>query len=112
VDRRLDIDEIRAYFRQEAYELSMHAQQERLEEDLDIVDIEEAIRNGVILENYPDDPRGPSCLILGHAAGRPVHLVVGWARGGEVGRRIPRLITIYEPQPPKWVDPRRRGGRP
>lgn len=111
-ERRLDIAEIRAQFGQGAYEVSMHAQQERLEEDLDVVDIEEAIRNGVVLEDYPDDPRGPSCLILGYAAGRPIHLVVGWARERESGRRIPRVITVYEPQPPKWVDPRMRGGRP
>ncbi len=49
----------------------MHAQQERLEEDLDLVDIDEAITNGVILEDYPDDPRGSSCLILGTRLGVP-----------------------------------------
>jgi hypothetical protein len=68
---RLDIDEIRDLFSQGAYELSMHAQQERLEEDLDLVDIDEAITNGVILEDYPDDPRGSSCLILGTRLGVP-----------------------------------------
>jgi len=89
----------------------MHAQRERLEEDLHIVDIEDAISNGAILEDYPDDPRGPSCLLLGYAARRPIHMVVGWARERKAGRRIPRLITVYEPQPPRGVDPRTRGGR-
>jgi len=33
-------------------------------------DLEAAIRNGVIVEDYSHDPRGPSCLILGRATGR------------------------------------------
>lgn len=39
--------------------------------------IEEAIANGAIIEDYPGDPRGPSCLILGHSGQQPVHVVCG-----------------------------------
>jgi len=28
-------------------------------------EIEEAIWGGTVIESYPDDPRGPCCLILG-----------------------------------------------
>ena len=47
--RGLDLGEIRARFSEGVYEMSMHAQQERLEEDVDIVEVEAAISTGVIL---------------------------------------------------------------
>jgi hypothetical protein len=52
----LDIDEIGQLVRQERYEFSIHTQQERLEEDLDVTEIETALVQGEILEAYPDDP--------------------------------------------------------
>jgi hypothetical protein len=40
--------------------------------------IERAIETGTLIESYPNDPRGPSCLILGHPLeGRPLHVVCG-----------------------------------
>lgn len=107
----LDIDEIRRHFSRGEYEISLHAQQERLEEDLDVADLEEAVARGEVLEDYPDDPRGASCLIVGYAGPRPIHLVIGWAKAPAAGQRVLRIITVYEPQPPKWTTPRTRGGR-
>lgn len=60
---------IQRLFRDGKYEVSLHAQQERLEENLDLADIQNA---GEILEQYPDDPRGESCLLLGFVAGREI----------------------------------------
>ena len=56
----MDLNEIQQLVRQGRYEFSIHAQQERLEEDLDVAEIEEAIAHGEILEEYPADPRGES----------------------------------------------------
>jgi hypothetical protein len=106
----MDIQEIRQLMRQGAYEFSMHAQQERLAEDLDVREIERAITQGEMLEAYPHDPRGESCLILGYAGVKPIHAVLGWARGREERKRILRIIMVYLPKPPKWSDPRTRGG--
>lgn len=61
-------------------EVSLHAQQERLEEDLDISEIENAITGGEVIEDYPHDPRGASCLVAGKAGAKSVHVVLGWAR--------------------------------
>jgi hypothetical protein len=108
----MDIHEIRQLIRQGTYEFSMHAQQERLAEDLDVTEIEEAITQGEILEAYPHDPRGKSCLIAGYAGIKPIHAVLGWAKCRGEGERILRIITVYLPQLPKWSDPRTRGGRP
>ena len=107
----MDIHEIRQLIRQGAYEFSMHAQHERLAEALDVTEVEEAITQGEILEAYPHDPRGESCLILGYASIRPIHAVLGWAKSKGEGKRILRIMTVYLPQPPKWSDPRTRGGR-
>lgn len=60
-------------------------------------DIEEAIRNGIIIEDYPDDPRGPSCLILGRSGGRTLHVVCGRLEEEQI-----LIITGYEPDPAEW----------
>lgn len=102
----MDLQEIQRLLMEGRYEISFHAQQERLEENLDIEQIEEAIvHSGEILEQYPDDPRGESCLTLGFAGDVAIHVVLGWAT------RVLRLITVYKPTLPKWLDPRTRGGR-
>lgn len=106
----MDLQEIQQLVRQGDYEFSFHAQQERLEENLDITEIEAAvIGTAEILEEYPHDPRGESCLVLGFAGSRPVHVVLGWADRKRDGRKILRVITVYIPSLPKWTDPRIRG---
>ena len=59
------------------YAFSIYAQQERLEEDLIVTEIEAALVQGEIVEAYPDDPRGESCLVLGYAGTKPIHAVLG-----------------------------------
>jgi hypothetical protein len=61
----MNIKSIRARIAKQEYEISFHAEKERYAEDISLDDIEQAIENGEILENYPEDPRGRSCLILG-----------------------------------------------
>ena len=109
----MDLEEIQSLIREGKYEYSFHAQQERLEENLDVAEIEEAILNhGEIVEQYPHDPRGESCLVLGFVSVQPTHVVLGWARRKREGEKILRVITVYRPTLPKWKDPRTRGERP
>ena len=50
----MDLGEIQRLLRDGKYEVSFHAQQERLEEDLDLIQIESAIIDqGELLEEYP-----------------------------------------------------------
>lgn len=68
-------------------------------------EIEEAMINGEILEDYVNDPRGPSCLVLGYGReGYPIHLVCG-----QTPSKALRIITVYIPTPPRWIDPKTRG---
>jgi hypothetical protein len=54
----MDLQEIQQHVRHGNYEFSSHAQQERLEENLDITEIEAAVvGTAEILEEYPNDPR-------------------------------------------------------
>ena len=60
--------------------------------------IEQAIETGSVIEDYPDDQRGPSCLILGYIGkGNPLHIVCGYSATEE-----PLIITAYEPSPEEW----------
>jgi len=103
--------EIQRLFRQGRYQISIHAERERLAEDLDIVELEQAVGNGEVLEEYADDPRGWSCLILGYAGTKPIHLVIGWVSSGGQNLGRVRIITVYLPNPPWWRTPRERGER-
>ena len=108
----MNIDEICQLIREKRYEISLHAQQERLEDDLDISDVEAAIVHGEIIEDYPNDPRGASCLVAGQAGIKSIHAVLGWARKRDGSERVLRVITVYRPQLPKWTDSRTRGDKP
>lgn len=52
---------------------------------------------GRLVEDYPDDPRGHSCLLLGPGdGGRPIHVVVA-PKGDYLA-----VITAYVPDPTQW----------
>lgn len=81
----MDLEEIRRLLRAGHYEVSFHAQQERLEEDLDLAQIEAAIvGHGELLEQYPNDPRGRKLPDTGFCRRAPG---ARSARVGENGRR-------------------------
>lgn len=101
----MDIGEIQEKVRREEYEISFNAEKERYSEDITIHDLETAIYNGEVLEEYPDDPRGPSCLILGYSRNQLIHIVCGYTLTKWI-----RVITVYTPKPPRWIDERIRTG--
>lgn len=104
---RITLDWIRDQVHSEAYEFSEHAERERQADRMTIADVECALLNAQLLEDYPDDPRGPSCLLLGSGCtGYPIHVVCGRSSGGTL-----RLITVYIPALPKWLDARTRSRR-
>ena len=85
----------------QSYRISLHADEERIADHLTIRQVECALLNCVVLERYPDDRRGESCLVVGHTLEtRPVHVACGKDRSGHL-----YIITIYIPSMPKWRDP-------
>lgn len=102
----MDIKWIKECVRKAAYFLSGHADEERMDDNLTILGIEEALLSGRILEDYPNDRRGESCLVVGFTnSGIPIHVVCGGREDGFV------IITIYIPSPPKFKTPYERGRR-
>jgi len=101
------LEHIREQVRADNYEFSLHAEHEREDELILVDEIEQSVLSGELLEDYPDDPRGHSCLILGFTeAKRAIHSI--WALLPD--DRV-RVITVYIPLPPKWIDPRTRRKR-
>lgn len=73
------------------------------EEEIETAQIREALLDAEILESYPEDPRGASCLALGFSKGQPIHVVCGRSKSDWL-----LIITVYIPREPKWRDPRTR----
>lgn len=81
--------------------VSEHAHDEAVDDGLSVVDVIDATPSGEVIEDYPTDPRGASCLVLIVVGNdRPVHAV--WAFDAGSGRAI--LITVYRPDPSRWSD--------
>lgn len=102
-----DVTEIQQHFKQWHYRFTVHALERMLERDIDILEVEFAVGHDVpeVIEDYPDDPRGPSCLILGWTRdGRALHVQIGYTYMREV-------ITAYEPDEAQWIDLRQRRRR-
>lgn len=104
----MEIEEIKEKIKYDRYEICFHAEKERYAEDITVSDLETAISNGEILEDYTNDPREPSCLILGYSKNRPIHIVCGYTPIKWI-----RIITVYIPKLPKWTNEktRARGGK-
>lgn len=85
---------------------SSHALKRCDERNIDIEELVVSLINGDLLEHYPDDPRGESCLILSQINSKAVHAVCGIHEGNTI------FITVYYPEPPKWIDERTRREQP
>ena len=100
----ITIEWIRSQVRDELYYLSRHADQERQNDNLTVLEIEEALHRGLILEYYEDTGRGASCLVVGFTNdGKPIHAVIG-KRGDKLA-----VVTVYIPTPPMFKNPYERG---
>ena len=99
------LEEIQTKILGRQYEFSKHAVDQSIVRDISVAEMEEAISGRIeVVEDYPDDKYGPSCLILGFTkAGRPLHLQCSYP-----SRPLIKVITLYEPDPDLWVDLRIR----
>ena len=99
------LNEIQAKILRREYEFSRHAVDQSIIRGISVAEVEEAMTTRAeVVEDYPDDKYGPSCLMLGFTmAGRPLHLQCSYP-----SRPIVKVITLYEPDPSLWVDLRTR----
>jgi hypothetical protein len=99
----MDISLLKNKIANNEYVYTHHAETERRADNLTLTQVETALLNSEILEQYQDTGRGESCLLVGFAKNLPIHMVCGW-RGYKIV-----IITVYIPQPPKFINPWKRG---
>ncbi len=62
-------------------------------------DVRKVLEEGKIIEDYPEDTRGHSCLMLGRATdGRPIHIVCA------PKDEYLAIITAYIPDDAQWAE--------
>lgn len=94
----MDIESIRAKVKDGKYMISFGHTEKIRQRKITVREIEDTICEGTIIEPYPNDPRGASCLILGFTSnGRPLHVVCGKLKEEEI-----LIITAYEPDIKEW----------
>ncbi|HPG41222.1 MAG TPA: DUF4258 domain-containing protein [bacterium] len=98
------IVEIRNKISNDEFVFSKHATDQSVLRHIKVDEISQAILNGEIIEDYPDDKYGPSCLILGYTINnRPLHIHCSYP-----GRILLKIITVYEPSSQEWSDDKKR----
>ncbi|WP_234567575.1 DUF4258 domain-containing protein [Rhodohalobacter sp. 614A] len=95
------IEEIRLKIGKNRFEFSKHAVDQSIMRDISVQEVREVVLGeSKIIENYPEDKYGPSCLIFGYTTtNRPIHIQCSYP-----SRDILKIITLYEPDPEKWLN--------
>jgi hypothetical protein len=94
------IEEIRKKVAAGQFEFSKHAVDQSIVRRITAQEIREAVTAGEVIEDYPDDKYGPSCLLFGYTtAGRPLHIQCSYP-----SRPLVKIITLYEPDASHWVN--------
>jgi hypothetical protein len=94
------IKDIRAKITLGQYEFSQHAVDQSIIRHISVQELIEAVATGEIIEDYPKDKYGPSCLVFGTThTGRPLHIQCSYP-----SRPLVKIITLYEPEPDRWID--------
>mgnify|MGYP002639403232 FL=1 len=101
----MEIDNIIDAIQANRIRITDHADEESQSDQLTFDEVYLSVFNGQIIEDYPEDKPYRSCLIYGHTfSGDPVHSV--WAFNDENQWAV--LITVYRPDPDRWINYRVR----
>jgi hypothetical protein len=96
----LMMTELRLKFSNNLFEFSKHAVDQTILRGISVQEIRDSINDGDIIEDYPDDKYGPSCLVFGMTKkNRPLHVQCSYP-----SRAVIKVITVYEPDPERWID--------
>ena len=104
----VNLSTIRGAFCESAYLFTTSGFSKMVKRGITVEQVEEAICRDApeIIEDYPEDPKGPACLILGWAdLALPLHILVGY--GFIAGVEV-EVITVYEPDRREWHNHRVR----
>ena len=78
------------------YLFTAHASSRAIQRNISSTEIDEAVIDGQVIEDYPDDKYSPSCLIMGQTKdARFLHVQVSYPPSV-------KIITVYEPSSDDW----------
>ena len=98
------IDAIRSKVGDDLFQFSKHAVDQSILRNISLDEFRESIANATVIEDYPNDKYGLSCLVFGLTKnGRPIHVQCSYA-----SREPLKIITLYEPDENLWIDFRER----
>lgn len=94
------LERVRTLIRSGDVRVSEHGYDELAEDDLTVREILAGIDEAVVVEEYPNYPKGPCILLLQKdRTGAVLHAVWGIPKGHD---RPVVLITAYRPDPARW----------
>lgn len=94
------LDEIRQKIEAGQFEFSRHAVDQTIIRRISVHEVREIFADAEVIEDYPEDKYGPRCLIFGRTmAARPLHIQCSYP-----SRPLIKVITLYEPDPARWID--------
>jgi hypothetical protein len=92
------IDQLRQKISRGQVEYSLHAVRQMIERDITPEEVAQTVLAGEVIEDYPDDKYGPSCLICGATKARRIlHF-----QCSHPSRPLVKIVTAYEPDPAEW----------
>lgn len=98
------IEKIRHCLRADRFLFSKHARDEMEAEEYGEIkehEVYQALLDGKIIEEYPEDEPYPSYLVYGRTtARRPLHILCAYSGDDD----LVVIVTVYQPDPKKWID--------
>lgn len=96
------VEKVRKLVRAGDVRISEHGYDELADDGLTVREIVAGLSEAMLVEEYPEYPKGPCVLLLQKdRAGEPIHVVWGIPKGLD---RPVVLVTAYRPDPARWDD--------
>ena len=94
------LEQIRTLVARGEVRVSLHGFEELAADAVRVRDVVAGVAEALVVEDYPDYPKGRCCLVLQRdGANRPIHVVSGIPAGQESPAVV---VTANRPDPARW----------